>query len=304
MDSVIKPSDLQGLNATEQKELMERWFHENYEDPAERTPYESAEGGYIWIWGGPYYARDELENYFHEYADQSVINELTEELERYGWEWAPTERPGDYDDYDYDNFIIGNISSISEAHQNFIGAIGIIETLLETEIASKVQDQFYRLLFVNVVTALETFLSDAFISKVLGNKVLGGQDYFKTFVKSNLDFQNQKFSLSDVLEVVGGLESTVKTHLQEVVWHNLPKVSKMYKTTLGLKFPGKLGEIIKVIHIRHDIVHRNGRNKDGIDIFVQKAEVLALIEKIKQFAQPIDEQLAIIDFPIITTTNE
>lgn len=30
-------------------EVMRSWFLSNYEDPAENTPYESAEGGYIYI---------------------------------------------------------------------------------------------------------------------------------------------------------------------------------------------------------------------------------------------------------------
>ena len=53
MGNDIEPKDLEGLDSSEQVELMKEWFYENYEDPANRTPYESAEGGYIWIWGGP-----------------------------------------------------------------------------------------------------------------------------------------------------------------------------------------------------------------------------------------------------------
>ena len=49
------------MRKAQKLEMMIEWFHQNYEDPAESTPYESAEGGYIWIWGGPYDARDELQ---------------------------------------------------------------------------------------------------------------------------------------------------------------------------------------------------------------------------------------------------
>lgn len=286
MDSDIKPSDLDGLSPSEQKELMKQWFLENYEDPAERTPYESAEGGYIWIWGGPYDAREEIEGYFHEFADESAIDEAVKELEHYCLEWAPTEQPGDYDDY-----VIDDISSITEAYKNFTGAIQEIEKLLESTIAPEVEYNFYRLLFVNVITALETFLSDAFISKVMGNR-----EYFKVFVKSNPEFQKQKLSLSDVLEAVEAIESTVKTHLLKVVWHNLDRISKMYRTTLGVKFPDNLGDIYRAILKRHDIVHRNGKNKDGEEILIEKGDVSLLIEKVEQLAQAIDVQLVEIDF--------
>jgi hypothetical protein len=36
------------------------WFLERYEDPGEECPYESAEGGYQFIWGGPFRAEDVL----------------------------------------------------------------------------------------------------------------------------------------------------------------------------------------------------------------------------------------------------
>lgn len=45
------------------EELVE-WFFENYEDPANGVPYESAEGGYQYVFGGPYDAREALESRF------------------------------------------------------------------------------------------------------------------------------------------------------------------------------------------------------------------------------------------------
>lgn len=48
------PEDSDAREADEAAiEEMIEWFHQNYEDPANRVPYESAEGGYQWIYGGP-----------------------------------------------------------------------------------------------------------------------------------------------------------------------------------------------------------------------------------------------------------
>lgn len=286
MDTEIEPTDLEELDPSEQKALMKSWFYANYEDPAERTPYESAEGGYIWIWGGPYDAREEIEGNFYEVADESTINEVVEEIEHYGFEWAPTEKPGDYDDY-----IVDDISSITKAHHNFTGAIQDIEKLLETAIDPEVECNFYQLLFVNVITALETFLSDAFITKVMGNR-----DYFKTFVKSSPEFQKQKLPLSEVIDAADAIESTVKTHLLEVVWHNLDRVSKMYMSTLDVKFPEDVGDIYRAILKRHDIVHRNGKNKDGEEIILKNTDISELITKVEILAKAIDEMLDEVDF--------
>lgn len=85
----------------EKRELMIQWFNENFEDPAERMPYESREGGYQWIWGGPYNARDELESKFGGLAPDALIEEAIQEIERHGIvDWAPTPSPDDYDEYE------------------------------------------------------------------------------------------------------------------------------------------------------------------------------------------------------------
>lgn len=63
-DAFYTAEEVRGLDSNSQKRIMEVWFRNSYEDPAERTPYESREGGYQWIWGGPYDALEELESEF------------------------------------------------------------------------------------------------------------------------------------------------------------------------------------------------------------------------------------------------
>lgn len=81
---------------------MVAWFFANYEDPAVRTPYESAEGGYQWIWGGPFEALDVLIEQFPD-ASYDVIERAVKRIEAQGiTEWAPVEQDGDYDPVDDD----------------------------------------------------------------------------------------------------------------------------------------------------------------------------------------------------------
>jgi hypothetical protein len=62
------------------------WFYKNYEDPAESLPYISQEGGYQWIWGGPWGAEDELRESFPHHSDR-VIELAVTDIELEGWEW-------------------------------------------------------------------------------------------------------------------------------------------------------------------------------------------------------------------------
>jgi hypothetical protein len=83
---------------------MEEWFHENFEDPQNETPYDQEDGDYQYIWGGPFDAAVMLGDQFGHQYDQKWIDEVVERVQRSGtYEWAPTpsgnfyERPEEED---------------------------------------------------------------------------------------------------------------------------------------------------------------------------------------------------------------
>lgn len=87
----ITRSQLKKLGRQRQIAYMQAWFRRYFEDPAHETPYESAEGGYLYIWGGPYDAHEELEAEFGQFVPFGRIDEAARELERGGLvDWAPT----------------------------------------------------------------------------------------------------------------------------------------------------------------------------------------------------------------------
>jgi hypothetical protein len=276
----FSPSDFQELDEIEQRIKMQEWFYENYEDPVERTPYESAEGGYIYIWGGPYDAHEEL-SVFYEFVSDSLIDDLASELSSECPEWTGKESPEDYDDSYFDSFISGN-----EYFESFKTSISHINVILQSEIKGDAQKHLLGLLYVNVITAIETYLSDAFISKVLEDK-----EILRKFVETNPEFKNQSFNLSDLFKKHDSIEQEVKSYLLGLMWHNIKKIKPMYKATLDVSFPADLSSIFKAIVNRHDLVHRGGKNKDG-ELVVITVELLnALISDAENFINPINEQI-------------
>jgi len=264
-----------------QLELIESWFRERYEDPAERTPYESSEG-YIWIWGGPYDAREELQEEFSGIVPDDVIDEIVEKLEGECYQWVPT-----LNQDDYDNYLVDSIARITEYYHNFEGAILNIEKLLETQVNSSVLTAFHRMLFVNAITALETYLSDAFINTVVNTPKL-----MRRFIETTPEFRSEKVSLSEVFIAVEEIEQKARSYLIDVVWHHLDRVKSMYRDTLGIKFPDALGPLFKAILVRHDIVHRNGKTKSGEEIIVTRNQIAGLLCQIDTFVQCMDQQVA------------
>lgn len=95
----VSRSQFRRMRKAEKREGMLQWFSQNYEDPAENTPYESAEGGYQYIWGGPYEARDELYVQFGGIVPEQLIEEVAQEIERHGsFHWVPVQKGGDPDE--------------------------------------------------------------------------------------------------------------------------------------------------------------------------------------------------------------
>ena len=109
--SYVTASNLGQLERKEQIVYMNHWFHEMFEDPANETPYESREGGYQYIWGGPYDARGELFEEFSHIVSDQVIEDTISQIESGGiFDWAPSSMNPNH---------LANIdSTISEDHNS------------------------------------------------------------------------------------------------------------------------------------------------------------------------------------------
>ena len=73
--------------------LHARWFLANYEDPVHSLPYESREGGYIWLYGEPRGAHEALYEEFDEAVPKDVIEALADDLSGECPEWTPKADP-------------------------------------------------------------------------------------------------------------------------------------------------------------------------------------------------------------------
>lgn len=69
---------------------MIEWFRDHYMDPANGVPYDSSEGGYLYVNGGPYDALDVLSDRFPE-ALPDELQDAVSELEHESHEWVRTD---------------------------------------------------------------------------------------------------------------------------------------------------------------------------------------------------------------------
>lgn len=276
----ISAGTLKGVDEPTQMSVMRAWFLQNYENPEENTPYDSGESGYVYIWGGPYAPKEELENEFADIVPSAAIDKVTEGLAALAAEWSGKPGRGDLIDY-----FIKEIVDI-EFYANFRIAVLNIAKLIEARVDPSVKASLNRLLYANVITALESFLSDAFITTVLDEPTA-----LRKFVETTPEFQKEKIPVSDIYRQMGELREKVSKYLGEMIWHNIPKVKEMYKDTLGIDFPPNLKNVITAITVRHDIVHRNGKTKNGKEHKISLGDLGALLRSVEGIVLQINTEL-------------
>ena len=195
--------------------------------------------------------------------------------------WAPTYR---FDDYDHDLF--DAVSQNFKAEETLDSALKAVESLLLIKISDNLGHTLRRLLFANAITALETFLSDTFVNRVFAHEAL-----LQSYIDHEPKFSEYKIPYKEVLRESKRVEAKAKKELLDVVWHNVAKFKPMYKQVLHVDL-GDVSSLGKAIQTRHDIVHRNGRQKDGTVIVVDDTAIKNLVNEIRKLSAHVQLTLS------------
>lgn len=150
---------------------------------------------------------------------------------------------------------------------------------------SNLQNTLYRQIFSGTITCLEDYLSSTIINKVFQN-----EEYFRNFITTNPKIKDRKFSLNEIYDQMENLTNIVKQELIDIIYHDLPKVKNLYQDTLKIEFPS-IKDLMAIIKTRHDMVHRNGKNKEGIRIILSQENIEEVIQKVETFIIEIEGQL-------------
>ena len=279
----VRKADLLEMDAPDQIRWMREWFLGRYEDPAHSLPYESQEGGYIWIDGGPYDPHVELSDNFSEFVPEDVVEILVDELLAEGHEWAlQVHLWGGWDD---DPFEFDDTAEPAEYYDEYHLAMENNRELLAIVASDPVRNILYGMAFVNLITVMETYLSDTFVCLVSSS-----EKFMRKFISTTPEFKDRRLSLAEIYESLDGISETTGKYLETVIWHRLGVVQNMYRDTLGIAFPDDLDDIHRAINVRHALVHKNGKI-DGKTVDITKERVQELAEEIDRFICSIAEQI-------------
>ena len=164
-----------------------------------------------------------------------------------------------------------------------------IRLLSNNSLALNVDNQSYfnNLLYSNTVTALEVFLSDYLVSKIESNN-----DYLESFVNNYGKWKDKVYPNKSNLEGINDIRcKAVKEVRTNILFHNLSKVKFLYESIFTLRFRldgfPDFTQLDTAIYIRHDIVHRNGRDHTGNYCFITADDISELVSQVSDFASAV-----------------
>lgn len=145
-------------------------------------------------------------------------------------------------------------------------------------------DTFFKMVDAFAVTAMEAYLSGSLIKKVKEN-----DDYLLNAAQKIEDLKDEKMTLYEVVKNPDQAKNRILEKLYEFMYHNLPKIKCIYEAVFGIKIEYPLKDLMSIVRRRHDIVHRNGKNKDGVEIVLTAAMVEQDIDVISSFVKKIND---------------
>lgn len=181
---------------------------------------------------------------------------------------------------DFDDYIPDDPHSIAQE------SLSTLNAMIGKSPAPQGDAQFpNRLIFAGAITALEAYLNDTLMGAVRDNNAV-----FTSLVTNNDKLKIIRLPLEQLVTQPDLLKTTVLRHLSGLMYHNLAVVTALYKDAFNFNIlpdePSR-NRLYADILLRHDCVHRNGSNKDGVkstvfaDAYI--AETIDTISKLIDF---------------------
>jgi hypothetical protein len=171
----------------------------------------------------------------------------------------------------------------STIHRLFLEEISELEKLIINNPLKTKPYIMYRMTYAHSVSLLEAFLGDTVKSLVNDN------DRFFVNSFKIAELKNAKYTLEFLATTESNPKVLAIKELSKILYHSMPKVKIIFETVLGNKIKLNMSEVDKITKIRHDIVHRNGKTKEGNPIYLDQKDISNMFVEIKSFANELQK---------------
>lgn len=256
------------IEYSEDDELREMvdWFHDCY-TPADQLPKAANTEEPIFLNGGPFDPHEVLMEKFGNKYELAKVGRAAEHAALRGTDFDLTEN--------YDRLISQSERFFEKQEPPlhfFRRSIVDISDMLDG-LAGNAPDVFVRMLFGNVISIIEAYLSDKFL-----HELSQSTDAKEQLVTQHPKFQERKLTLAQILENPNCVDDEIRFVLQQkIIWHRLTDVKMLYLKAFDIHVSDEKEWFEKAKETRHHIVHRNGRDFDGNVVALGQHHVRELI---------------------------
>lgn len=191
----------------------------------------------------------------------------------------------DAEPYKYE---FGAITGTSRLLENFEKEIVNLRRLNKLDLGNEdLESVIRRQVYIASITTMETFLSETFVKVVTDSEI-----FMEKFVRSHPAFKERKFTLDQVYDKYNSIADIAKKTMLETIYHDLVKVRMMYSTTLNITFPS-VGDVMRCVKVRHDLVHRNGKSNVGYIHTINRSTVENTIKIVEKLVYDLAETMGL-----------
>ena len=241
---------------------------------------------------GSNWAVEVAEEKYNEAKSEWIKNALNDpEADEYTEGWFDLSERYDEEANNYSDYLEAEYEWYSsQDHSNFFiefnRTIDKIRRILSSTIDQTVMNTIYKMIHIHAVTAMETYLGDSLKSAVIGNKI-----YIANAARNLDELSKKNFKLSEILSYEGDIEKIVLEQLGKYLYHDVLRVMKIYKATLGFSYTYDLKPLIEITTVRHDLVHRNGKNNEGVRVDLNPVDLKNAIDEVDKFINYLETSL-------------
>jgi len=156
-----------------------------------------------------------------------------------------------------------------------------------TGLNEKHQKILNRLLFINIIASVDTFICDTILTKIT-NEEKSLLDFFNLLGNSKKQ-SIQKFRDQNL---IGKWEQAIIEEVLKLSYTYVPRIRQIYKKVFDISIEDTNGKMENHFFQRHVFAHRNGRRKDSSHIDISKDDLSVLIHDSNDFVDQIMSKIS------------
>ncbi len=177
----------------------------------------------------------------------------------------------------------------SNIHNIFVTELDALKIMVESNLkdSSKLAFMLHSNMIIKMSYAYAVTLLESFLGDTLKALITERSDFLNNAIKNVEEVKKAKYSIAELATTDLDISSLALKNISEILFHNIPKVKKVYEQVIGQKLGVDISAVSTITSLRHDIVHRNGYTKDKKSINLTAQNFYQAIDDIKAFTSDL-----------------